>query len=205
MPETKTKKPEVGRAGILNAAASLFRQHGYGGVSLRAIAQASGMKAGSIYYHFASKDAIVAAILDTGITAVHKEVQESVDALQKGASAETVFRTVLSGHLRSLLEHGDYTSANVRILGQVPASVRDAGMPVRRAYEKYLDTVLTGLQDAGEIRADVNIARFRLMLIGALNATLEWFDPDKGDIDALANDYATVFLNGILTLTGDKT
>jgi hypothetical protein len=36
------------------------------------------------------------------------------------------------------------------------------------------------------------------MLIGALNATLEWFDPDRGSADALSQTYADVFLHGIL-------
>lgn len=204
-PAKITEKPEVGRAGILNAAASLFRQHGYGSVSLRAIAQAAGIKAGSIYYHFASKDEIVVEILDAGIVAVQNEVRAAVDGLPANASADAILRAILRGHLRTLLEHGDYTSANVRIFGQVPAAVRDANLAVRRDYEKYLDELLSDLQASGAIRPEVNIGRFRLMLIGALNATLEWFDPDKGDAEALADDYADTFLNGILNQTGENT
>ena len=163
------------------------------------------MKAGSIYYHFASKDAIVTEILDAGIQAVHTEVRASIEALPADASAETILRTALRGHLRTLLEHGDYTSANVRIFGQVPPAVRDANLAVRRDYEKYLDDLLSNLQASGAIRPDVNIGRFRLMLIGALNATLEWFDPTKGDAEALADDYADTFLIGILNQTGETT
>ena len=200
-----TEKPEVGRAGILNAAASLFRQHGYGAVSLRAIAQAAGIKAGSIYYHFASKDVIVTEILNAGILAVHTEVVAAVDAVPVGAPADAIIRATLRGHLRTLLEHGDYTSANVRIFGQVPPAVRDANLSARRDYEKYLDGLLSDLQARGAIRSDVNIGRFRLMLIGALNATLEWFDPAKGSAEKLADDYADTFLYGILTQTGDET
>jgi len=202
--EVKTEKPEVGRAGILSAAASLFRLHGYGGVSLRAIAAAAGIKAGSIYYHFASKDAIVTEILDAGIVAVHDEARNAVEALPNDAPPEVIFRATVRGHLRALLEHGDYTSANVRIFGQVPPAVREANLPVRRAYEKYLDALLSDLQAAGAIRADVNISRLRLLLIGAMNATLEWFDPNQGSVEALADDYANIFLNGILDKTGEN-
>jgi hypothetical protein len=42
------------------------------------------------------------------------------------------------------------------------------------------------------------------MLIGALNATLEWFDPAKGSAEELADDYADAFLYGILNQTGDS-
>lgn len=196
---------EVGRAGILDAAALLFGRHGYGAVSLRMIAEAAGIKAGSIYYHFASKDAIIAEILDVGIRAVHDEVRDRITALGADASARDVFRAVLRGHLYALLEHGDYTSANVRIFGQVPPAVRNANLPVRRAYEGFLDDLLSDLQASGAISSDVNLPRFRLLLIGALNATLEWFDPQKGGAEALADDYADIILNGVLAKTGDKT
>ena len=197
-----SEKSEVGRQGILNAAALLFRQHGYSGVSLRAVAQGAGIKAGSIYYHFASKDEIVTEILNAGILAVHTEVIAAVDALPADAPAATVIHAAVHGHLRSLLEHGDYTSANVRIFGQVPEAVRDANLVARRSYETYLDGLLTDLQADGGLRKDIPISRFRLMLIGALNATLEWFDPAKGGVDALADDYADILLNGLLAQNG---
>ena len=201
---TNTIKSEVGREGILDAAASLFRQRGYGAVSLRSIAQAAGIKAGSIYYHFASKDEIVTEILNAGILAVHAEVVAAVAAVPAWESADVIVRAALCGHLRTLLEHGDYTSANVRIFGQVPLAVRDANLSARRGYEKYLDVLLSKLQADGAIRSDVNIGRFRLMLIGALNATLEWFDPAKGSAEELADDYADAFLYGILNQTEDS-
>ena len=203
--KTVAENAEVGRTGILDAAALLFGRHGYGAVSLRMIAEAAGIKAGSIYYHFASKDDIITEILDAGIQAVHDEVRDRVVALNADASACDVFRAVLRGHLCALLEHGDYTSANVRIFGQVPPVVRDANLPVRRAYEAFLDNLLSELQVRDAIRSDVNLPRFRLLLIGALNATLEWFDPQKGSAEDLADDYADTFLNGILTQSGDNT
>lgn len=192
------ERPEVGRGGILDAAAALFRRRGYSVVSLRAIAQAAGIKAGSIYYHFGSKAEIVAAILDAGIVAVHEEVSAAVEALPATVSAREILHTAIHAHLRALLAHGDYTSANVRIFGQVPPDVRDANLPARRAYEKYWDSLLSGLKERNALRPDVDVARFRLLLIGALNATLEWFNPRKGSIKALADDYADILLNGIL-------
>ena len=46
------------RERILLEAARLFRHHGYAATTLREVADASGIKAGSIYYHFGSKDEI---------------------------------------------------------------------------------------------------------------------------------------------------
>ena len=188
----------VGRDGILDVAARLFREQGYGPVSLRKIAEAAGIKAGSIYYHFGSKDEIVVAILDLGIRAVHEKMRQAVLRHADGAAAAAILRAAIRAHLRALLDVSDYSSANVRIFGQVPQSVRDANLPTRRAYEAEWDNLLTRLQRDGALRRNVDIRRLRLMLIGALNATLEWFDPERGSVEALASAYADVFLNGIL-------
>ena len=188
MPEAAVKQPTqsarnpVGREGVLDVAARLFREQGYGAVSLRKIAATAGIKAGSIYYHFGSKDEIVLAVLDVGIQVVHESMRQAVSALPAGTGAEATLRAAIGAHLRALLDLSDYTSADVRIFGQVPQSVKDANLPTRR----------------GAVRGDVNIRRLRLMLIGALNATLDWFDPDRGSAEALSRTYANVFLNGIL-------
>ncbi|MCW8842529.1 MAG: TetR/AcrR family transcriptional regulator [Rhodobacteraceae bacterium] len=195
---SEAPRTAVGRDGVLDIAARLFREQGYGTVSLRKIAEAAGIKAGSIYYHFGSKDEIVAAVLDVGIHVVHENMRQAVSALPKDTGAETILRAAIGAHLRALLDLSDYTSANVRIFGQVPQSVRDANLPTRRAYEAEWDTLLSRLQDEGALRGDVDISRLRLMLIGALNATLDWFDPGRGSAEALSRTYADVFLNGIL-------
>jgi AcrR family transcriptional regulator len=199
MSETsKTPRIVVGREGVLNVAARLFRDHGYGSVSLRKIAEAAGIKAGSIYYHFGSRDEIVVEILDAGIRTVHESVRQAIAAMPEEADAESILRAAIGAHLRALLDASDYSSANVRIFGQVPQSVRDANLPTRRAYEGEWDALLSRLQKNGALKAGLDIRRLRLMLIGALNATLEWFDPDRGSADALSQTYADVFLHGIL-------
>ena len=194
----ETSRSAVGRDGVLDIAARLFREQGYGSVSLRKIAEAAGIKAGSIYYHFGSKDEIVVAILDAGIQAVHDDMRQAVGALPADTGAEAALRAAIGAHLRALLDVSDYSSANVRIFGQVPQYVRDANLPTRRAYEAEWDSLLSRLQQDGALKRNVDIRRLRLMLIGALNATLEWFDPERGSADALSRTYADVFLHGIL-------
>ena len=194
----ETSRRAVGRDGVLDIAARLFREQGYGSVSLRKIAEAAGIKAGSIYYHFGSKDEIVAAVLDAGIQVVHESMREAVTALPSDTDGETILRTAIRAHLRALLDVSDYTSANVRIFGQVPQPVRDANLPTRRAYEAEWDRLLSRLQNDSALKHDVDIRQLRLMLIGTLNATLDWFDPNRGSADALSRTYADVFLNGIL-------
>ena len=85
----ETSRSAVGRDGVLDIAARLFREQGYGSVSLRKIAEAAGIKAGSIYYHFGSKDEIVAAVLDAGIRVVHASMRDAITDLRADTDGET--------------------------------------------------------------------------------------------------------------------
>lgn len=52
-----------GREQILDAAGRMFSEHGYGAASTRKIAMAVGVKQASLYYHFTSKEDILAGLL----------------------------------------------------------------------------------------------------------------------------------------------
>ena len=190
------------RQRILDVAARQFRAHGYAGVSLRTIAAEANMKAGSLYYHFASKEAIVAAVLEIGIDRVQSHVSSATGGLSPDVDASTRLRTAIAAHLAAFHLHGDYTSANVRIFGQVPDAVRKANLPARRRYDHWWERLLTRLVSEGALRADLDVRSARLLLIGALNASLEWFDPMRGDLDALAERYADIVLLGMLPVSG---
>ncbi len=191
-------KADASRSRILDAAAGLFRERGYSGVSLRDIATAAGMKAGSVYYHFESKEAIVLAVLNIGISAVHEEVAQTISMLPADADAGEILRAGILSHLRSLFEFNDYTSANVRIYHQVPPEIRAANAGARRRYELLWAEILRDIEAQGALRPGVNLTKFRLLLMSSLNATLDWFDGRRGEITALADSYADILLHGVL-------
>lgn len=183
---------------ILDQAARLFRENGYAAISLRAIAEAAGMKAGSVYYHFKSKEEIVLEVLDTGIRRVHSAVDRAWIELPTNSAADTLISTCVTAHLDTLLTHSDYTSANVRIYGQVPENIRLQALSARRDYEQLWDKILQQANQSGKFRQNFDLKLFRLLLIGSLNATLEWFDPDQGDITKLSEEYSKILLRGIM-------
>lgn len=81
------KLRDVSRRMILDRTASLLVRQGYGTTSLRDIAQACDMKAGSLYYHFESKDALVEEILTEGVNRVESAVQKALDAMFDAGAA----------------------------------------------------------------------------------------------------------------------
>ena len=66
----KLAKSAISQKRVLDAAAKIFRDYGYAGTTMRAIADEADLKAGSIYYHYKSKDDLITAVLDLGIRSV---------------------------------------------------------------------------------------------------------------------------------------
>ena len=184
------------RERILLEAARLFRHHGYAATTLREVADASGIKAGSIYYHFESKDQILGEVLDKGIQVVAETVRQRVDALPADATARERVAAAIEGHLWGLLHHGDFTSANIRIYGQIPAAAKNRHRKIRRDYADYWDRLLEDALERGELRPDSSTAVIRLFVIGALNWTVEWYNPQKGSFQDFVKQIRAIVFDG---------
>lgn len=187
------------RERILLEAARLLRHHGYAATTLREIADAAGVKAGSIYYHFESKEEILGEVLDKGITIVANAVRARIEALPADASWRDRIAAGIEGHLWGMLHYGDLTSANIRVYGQIPTSAKNRHKIVRRAYADYWDRLLASALASGELRQDTGLAVIRLFVIGALNWTVEWYNPQRGSFQDFARQITAIVFDGILT------
>ena len=188
---------EATRDQILLQAARLFRHQGYSATTLRQIADAAGIKAGSIYYHFGSKEEILGRVLDAGIEAVTTAVTTRIAALPAGAGCREKIAAAIEGHLYGLLHHGDFTSANIRIYGQIPPAAKARHRVVRNRYARLWDELLQKAVAAGAVRQDTNLAVIRLFLIGALNWTVEWYNPDRGSFRTFSEQITAIVFDGI--------
>lgn len=187
---------DTGRARIMDEAASLFLQQGYDATSLRHLAETVGMKAGSLYYHFASKDELLTEILERGM-AVMESAFDDAALSTAGDDAATRVAAHIRAHLAALFENGPYTAAHVTTFRTAPPAVRDEIVPRRDAYEARWTELLADLQAEESIRPDVDIHVARLALFGAMNASVDWFDPVVGSLDHFAAAITAQFWHGI--------
>ena len=86
----------------------------------------------------------------------------------------------------------------MRIYSQVPPQVRKANLKARKAYEALWGEILSKAAGLGAIRDGIDLKSYRLLLISSMNATLEWFDPRRGNLNEMSNSYAAIMLNGLL-------
>ena len=194
-------KSELSRAKILDAAARIFRDKGYAATTLNEIAETADMKAGSLYYHFGSKEEILEEVLDMGMRRIHEAVEDSQARLPPGTSHDRRIHAAVEAHLTTLLRHGDYTSANIRIFDQIPDDVRQRHLRLRNAYAACWRRILNAAQKDGALRADIDLPLIRMLLMGALNWSVEWYKPGKKSIRTMTDHVCMMLFEGIATKT----
>ena len=197
---TKTFKPSLKKEKthrlLLDTAAQMFSRHGYQSTSLRDIAAAADMKAGSMYYHFDSKEALMIEVLDKSMRLISDTVWLKVEALGDDYSFEEGLEAHVLGHLTAILKYSEYTTTTIRNNGQVPATVTTAVQQNREHYEQQWRDLMMQGREEGAIRKDLDIRLFRLMVLGSLNWSSVWYKDRGESINKLAKQFVDVFLHG---------
>jgi len=191
------RKADATRLRILDAAALVFMEKGYVATRLTDIAATADMRAGSLYYHFGSKEQIFEEVLEIGMRRVFDAVRDSIEALGPKARYRDRIAVAIDAHLTMLLQHGNYTSANIRNFGQIPPDLQQRHLRIREEYGDYWRQLLENAQDAGEIRPEADLSLIRMLLLGAMNWATEWYDPDKRPVSDIAAEYHRLLFDGI--------
>ncbi|MCA0871523.1 TetR/AcrR family transcriptional regulator [Seohaeicola saemankumensis] len=186
---------DVSRRMILDRTAGLLVRQGYGATSLRDIAQACDMKAGSLYYHFESKDALVEEIMTEGVNRVEASVLKALEGAA-GAPPLDRIRIAMEVHLKTLHDKSDYGSAHIRCFAHVPADIRNRLRSNRARYEEVWTRLLSEARAAGEIAGDIDLHTLKFAIIGMMNWTLEWRMPSGLRPEQMADQFFRVTFDG---------
>jgi AcrR family transcriptional regulator len=188
------------RRRVLDAGASAFRREGYAAVALKDIAARAGLQAGSLYYHFGSKEEIVEEVLALGVEGVSAATRGAVDALGTGADPLARLRAAIAAHLEFVLAQSDYAVANIRILSQVPRAIRQRHLKRQRRYGAFWRGLFEDAAKADKLRKDLQLSVVRMLTLGALNWSVEWYDEDGSQSPrAIAAHLSTMLLEGLAT------
>jgi AcrR family transcriptional regulator len=190
------------RQDLLAAAARLFRHQGFDATSTRDIAAAVGMHSGSPFYHFKSKSALLFAVVQEGM---HAAMARQAQALQPAAHQSTPHqldkpdtpsaqvRRLIRAHFDTLLGPGnDFIPVMLFESRSLTAAQRSALAKLQADYEAAWTPVLQALHASGELQAPVKVSR--LLILGALNWAVQWYDRQKGlSLDELTDAAMALF------------
>ncbi|MBV9920353.1 MAG: TetR/AcrR family transcriptional regulator [Pseudonocardia sp.] len=155
------------REQIRTVALEMFAERGYAGTSLREIAERLGVTKAAVYYHFPTKEDILASLLRDFLAQLDELVAWT--AIQP-RSAETR-RAALERYAKLLA--GRKTDL-ARFMQEGQPAIRElaAGLEVRKHVERFL--VLLAAPDEsseGRLRAQVALASLHLAAFGPLSPT----------------------------------
>lgn len=170
-------RPNASKAKILDAAAALAAEQGVSATTVDDIAARAGVAKGSVYYNFASKDAIFATLIDEAVGDAIKTVRAartSADADRVAAVATTFIERV-----------GERASRAKVVFGELLRTDR----PWRATLERHRSAMLEELRlaldadggDATMLRAS---AIFGAIVMVAFERTA--FEPDRSIEECVA-------------------
>jgi AcrR family transcriptional regulator len=167
------------RVALLAAAASLFRRQGFAATTTRDIAAAAGMQSGSPFYHFKSKDALLLAVMEEGMRTALSRQRAVVQAPgHANLPPHVQLRQLVQVHFDVLLGPcNDFVPVMLYESRSLQARQRKLVAQLISEYESLWMPVLAALHASGQLRAPVGLAR--LLILGALNWSVQWFDAKK--------------------------
>lgn len=182
------------RQDLLRAAAHLFRQKGYAATSTRDIAAAAGMRSGSPFYHFDSKQALLAAVMLEGMQRGlrHQAARLAPD----GAPPAERLHALVRSHFDVLLgPDSDFIPVMLYEWRSLTPEQRADVHALRQHYESAWLPVLQALHAMGSLRGDPSLVR--LMIFGALNWSVQWYEARAGGatLDDLTDVALQLFLH----------
>jgi TetR/AcrR family transcriptional regulator, cholesterol catabolism regulator len=195
-PKAAGTKVSGRREELLNVAARVFARKGFANATVRDIGEEAGILSGSLYHHFESKD----AILENLLVNLYDEMERGYRAvLDRGLPAdETVVELVACGfsYLDQLTDPIHVLNNDFVYISHVPR-FRFVAERNRRIESMWTEALERGVDD-GVFRPDLDPQfTFRIMM-GSLDAAVQWVDPN-GPLPAeqLGRRAAELFIRGL--------
>ena len=193
----KLTKAERTRARLIQVAKRLYQEHGSDHVTVRRIAAAAKIEAGSIYYHFSSRDEIMRAVLESGVGGAHDEVMQAIAEAGENSSPLVRLRAALAAHLKYTLR--EHFSSRLKSIRRLPKRLRERHMQQERDYAAIFTKLLREADKQGLVKSDFDLSVVRMLILGSLTWAAEWYDP-AGSMtpDDLADELMKMVTTGIV-------
>lgn len=176
------------REELLRAAAHLFVEKGFEATTTRDIANAVGMRSGSPFYHFRSKQDLLKAAMAEGLETGYHRLQAAIEGIDE---PEKRLRILIRTHLSNLLEGECEAPMLLFESRSLDAAARAEIAAITDRYQKPWQETLDELAASGRLKSAQ--APVRLLLFGMLNWTPQWYRA----VGELSLDQMT---DGVMTL-----
>ncbi len=191
-------QPQDRRREILEAAARAIAEHGYYGMSMRALAKATGKSLATAYNYFSSKEEILFALQKEAFETLIGAADRALAGVEPAGSRLYVF---ILNHISYFTAHAEVMRVLIHEAGSLPPAKRRAIRKLKRDYFEIGREVIARLLKEGGDPADAaEIERVSYSLFGMLNWIYSWYEPDRhGGAQDLARTMHQLVLCGAVT------
>jgi AcrR family transcriptional regulator len=190
------RAPSRRRRELLDLAARLFAERGYQATSMRDIAEAADIQAGSLYHHFASKEAMVAEIVRAFMDDMTTRYRAAV---AEAASPREALRDLVRIGFGSLEDH----RLPIAILQNEYAHLRRLpGLAFLRRAENelgdiWVDVLRAGVR-GGDFRRDLDPRLAHRFVRDAVWTAVRWYRPgSRFTLGQIADAYVDMLFGGL--------
>lgn len=180
---------------IVSAAAKVFRTKGYHAATVRDIAEEVGILKGSLYHHFASKEELLYLVVKDPIAQMYRAISEIAGT---EASAPEKLRRAILAHLEAFDRHYPHLFVYLRERESVKRRFREMIGFSPKEYERCWQQILREGVEKGEFRPDLDIRVASYGLLGMLNWSYKWYDPQgRLSVREVAEAFTSLALAGV--------
>jgi TetR/AcrR family transcriptional regulator, cholesterol catabolism regulator len=195
--DSEPAKSSATRERILAAAAKILSRKGYSETRLTDIAEIAELRAPAVYYYFASREALIAEVMAVGQRRLRDHVETALAALPADLDPMDRICTAVQAHLQVELQLSDFATAVTRNMGQLPDDVRGLLRQESGEYVMLWRGLLEAARAAGAVRNDLDLRAARMLIMGALNWTPEWWNPEQGSLAGVVATAQSLVRNGL--------
>ena len=171
------------KARIIQQAAEVFNQKGYAGSSLTDIMQATGLKKGGIYNHFASKDELALAAFDYAVNLVSQEIWTAVKTKRNALERLEALVSSYLTYAESPPIIGGCPILNTAIeVDNVDSPLRDRALAAVDSWRSLIIRIVEKGIKKGEIKATVEPDTVATIIICNLEGAIMLSQLEKNPI-----------------------
>lgn len=177
MPRQQDINGESTHERILRVAAEVFARKGYHGTGVAELGEAAGLKRGALYYHIGSKE-------DLLYNLSKRHVEEALERGKRVVDTDLhpvdKLRALAREHVQTIAARRDEVIVVLREMHALTGKRARQLAKLRDEHQKLFARVLQEGVEQGVFRTADHVTV--LGVLGILNWTYVWFDPEKGPL-----------------------